>query len=226
VRVRYLAVLGFLVTLLCVTPSRSQTTGASNPPQDAAGASAPPSASQVPAAPQEKKRAKHVYTDDDFAAPPGDDLPPGTIGANNMAEYYLPKDPMTAKQLAALQQFANSQAAFDRSQSIVAISKLYLRDDDVPFRGRDDWSRRAFDAWTDIVKALSEFAQELQALRTQDAAIFAATQPSPQDLAQLHEQRTKLIEEWEPAKKAVNHFIVLENEAKDKAAEWKKYNAK
>jgi hypothetical protein len=36
----------------------------------------------------------------------------------------------------------------------------------------------------------------------------------------------KLIEDWEPAKKAVNHFIVLENEAKDKAAEWKKYNAK
>lgn len=224
--VRFLAVLGFLITVLCVTPSRCQTTGASNPPQNAAGASAPAPASQTPAVPQEKKRAQHVYTDDDFAAPPGDDLPPGTIGANNMAEYYLPKDPMTAKQLAALQQFANSQAAFDRSQSIAAISKLYLRDDDVAFRGRDDWNHRAFDAWTDIVKALSEFAQKLQALRTQDAAILAQVQPSPQDLAQLHEQRMKLIEEWEPAKKAVNHFIVLENEAKDKGAEWKKYNAK
>jgi len=101
-----------------------------------------------------------------------------------------------------------------------------LRDDDVPFRGRDDWNRRAFDAWTEIAKALSDFAQKLQALRTQDAAILAQAQPSPQDLAQLHAQRMKLIEDWEPAKKAVNHFIVLENEAKDKAAEWKKYNAK
>src|SRR5277367_3414299 len=176
--VRFLAVLAFLVTVLCVTPCQSQTNGISNPPQPDAGASASPAASQNPAAPQEKKRAKHVYTDDDFAAPPSDDLPPGTIGVNNMAEYYLPKDPMTAKQLAALQQFANSQAAFDRSQPIAAISKLYLRDDDVPFRGRDDWNRRAFDTWTDIVKALSEFAQKLQALRTQDAAVLAETQPS------------------------------------------------
>ena len=223
---KFPAVLGFLVTVVCVTPCRSQTTGASNPPQNDAGASAPAPASPIPAAPQEKKRAKHVYTDDDFAAPQSDELPPGTIGVNNMAEYYLPKDPMTAKQLAALQQFANSQAAFDRSQPIAAISKLYLRDDDVPFRGRDDWNRRAFDAWTDIVKALSEFAQKLQALRTQDAAVLAEKQPSPQDVAQLHEQRMKLIEDWEPARKAVNHFIVLENEAKDKAAEWKKYNAK
>jgi hypothetical protein len=226
VSVKYLAVLGFLITVLCVTPSRAQTTGGSNPPQNDGGTAAPTPASQIPGAPQEKKRAKHVYTDDDFAAPASDDLPPGTLGANNMAEYYLPKDPMTAKQLAALQQYANSQAAFDRSQSIAAISKLYLRDDDVPFRGRDDWNRRAFDAWTDIVKALSDFAQKLQALRTQDAAIVAQAQPTPQDLAQLHEQRVKLIEEWEPAKKAVNHFIVLENEAKDTAAEWKKYNAK
>jgi hypothetical protein len=224
--VRFLTVLAFLVTVLCVTPAHSQSTGASNPPQNDAGASAPTPASQIPAAPQEKKRAKHVYTDDDFAAPPSDELPPGTLGANNMAEYYLPKDPMTAKQLAALQQYVNSQAAFDRSQSIAAISKLYLRDDDVPFRGRDDWNRRAFDAWTEIAKALSDFAQKLQALRTQDAAILAQAQPSPQDLAQLHAQRMKLIEDWEPAKKAVNHFIVLENEAKDKAAEWKKYNAK
>jgi hypothetical protein len=186
VSVRFLALLAFLITVLCVTPSRCQTPGAPIPPQDAAGASAPSPASPIPAAPQEKKRAKHVYTDDDFGAPPSDDLPPGTIGANNMAEYYLPKDPMTAKQLAALQQFANSQAAFDRSQPSAAISKLYLRDDDVPFRGRDDWNRRAFDAWTDIVEALSDFAQKLQALRTQDAAILAQTQPSPRDLAQLH----------------------------------------
>jgi hypothetical protein len=226
VSVRFLAVLCFLVTVLCVTPSRSQTTSAPNPPLNAAGASAPAPASQIAAAPQEKKRAKHVYTDDDFGAPPSDDLPPGTIGANNMAQYYLPKDPMTAKQLAALQQYANSQAGFDRSQSIAAISKLYLRDDDVPFRGRDDWNRRAFDAWTDIVKALSDFAQKLQAMRSQDAALLAQAQPSPQDVAQLHEQRIKLIEEWAPANKAVNHFIILENEAKDKAAEWKKYNAK
>jgi hypothetical protein len=226
VSVKYLAVLGFLITVLCVTPSRAQTTGGTNPPQNDGGTAAPTPASQIPGAPQEKKRAKHVYTDDDFAAPASDDLPPGTLGANNMAEYYLPKDPMTAKQLAALQQYANSQAAFDRSQSIAAISKLYLRDDDVPFRGRDDWNRRAFEAWTEIVKALSDFAQKLQALRTQDAAILAQAQPTPQDLAQLHEQRVQLIEEWEPAKKAVNHFIVLENEAKDTAAEWKKDNAK
>jgi hypothetical protein len=176
--------------------------------------------------PQDKKHAKRVYTDDDFAAPPADDLPPGTIGATNMAASYLPKDPMTAKQLAELQQYASSQAAFERSQSIATIAKLYLRDDDVPFRGRDDWNHRAADVWTDIIKAISEFAQKLQVMRAADAAMLAQKELSPQEVAQLHEQRMKLIEDWEPALKAVNHFIVLENEAKDKAAEWKKYNAK
>jgi hypothetical protein len=182
----------------------------------------------APPAAQEKKHAKHVYTDDDFAASssPSDQLPPGVIGANNMAASFLPKDPMTAKQLAELQQYANSQAAFERSQSIATIAKLYLRDDDVPFRGRDDWNHRAFDAWTDIVKTISDFAQKLQAVRTADAAMLAQKELSPQEVAQLHEQRANLIEQWEPALKAVNHFIVLQNEAKDKAAEWRKYTAK
>lgn len=180
----------------------------------------------VPAAPQEKKHAKHVYTDDDFAAPASDALPPGVTGANNMAAYFLPKDPMTAKQLAELQQYANSQAAFDRTRSIDAIAKLYLRDDDVAFRGRDDWNRRAFDAWTDIVKTISDFAQKLQVVRSADAAMLAQKELAPQEVAQLHEQRVNLIQQWEPALKAVNRFIVLESEAKDKAAEWKKYNAK
>jgi hypothetical protein len=49
---------------------------------------------------------------------------------------------------------------------------------------------------------------------------------STQEVAQLHEQRMRLIAGWEPALKSVNRFIVLQNEAKDKAAEWKKYNAK
>jgi hypothetical protein len=180
----------------------------------------------APAPSQEKKHAKHVYTDDDFAAPPTESLPPGVLGANNMAASFLPKDPMTAKQLADLQQYANLQAAHNRTQSIEAVAKLYLRDDDVPFRGRDDWNRRASDAWAEIVKAISDFAQKLQAVRTADAAMLAQKEMSPQDVAQLHDQRMNLIEQWEPAEKAVNHFIVLQNEAKDKAAEWKKYNAK
>jgi hypothetical protein len=180
----------------------------------------------APAASQEKKHAKHVYTDDDFAAPASDDLPPGVIGANNMAAFYLPKDPMTSKQLATLQQYADSQAAHDRTQSIAAIAKLYLRDDDVPFRSRDDWNRRAFDAWTDIVKTISDFAQKLRLERAATAPMLGGKELSPQEVAQLHEQRMRLIADWEPALKSVNRFIVLQNEAKDKAAEWKKYNAK
>ena len=182
----------------------------------------------APAPAPQTKHAKHVYTDDDFAAPPGssDTLPPGVMRANNMAASFLPKDPMTAKQLAQLQQYANSQAAHNRTQSIDAIAKAYLRDDDVPFRGRDDWNRRAFDTWTEIAKAISDFAQRLQAVRTADAAMLAQKELSPQEVAQLHEQRMRLIEDWEPALKAVNHFIVLQNEARDKAAEWRKYNVK
>ncbi len=150
----------------------------------------------APAPSQQTKHAKHVYTDDDFSAPPGsgDTLPPGVMGANNMAASFLPKDPMTAKQLADLQQYANAQAAHNRTQSIESISKAYLRADDVPFRGRDDWNRRAFDAWTDIVKTISDFAQKLQTVRAADAAMLAQKELSPQEVAQLHEQRMKLIE--------------------------------
>lgn len=181
----------------------------------------------MPADATAKKHAKRVYTDDDLGPPSGgDDLPPESLRVNNMAAYFLPKDPMTAKQLATLQQYADSQAAFDRVQSIDYIGKAYLGANDVPFHGRDDWNRRAVDTWNDIVKTISDFAEKLRAIRAEDAALLAQTQYSPRDLSQLKEQRLRLIEEWEPARNAVNHFIALEEEAKQKAAEWKKYNSK
>jgi hypothetical protein len=224
---------GLLAACLALPTARAQSTGSPNPPPNPAaanGAVAPSGASQsaAPATtpPPEKKHAKHVYTDDDFGSPSADDLPAGSIHANNMAAYYLPKDPMTAQQLASLQQYADAQAAYNRVQSIESIAKLYLRDDDVPFHGRDDWNRRAFDTWTDIWKAIDDFAQKLRAVRSQDSALLAQPQSSPRDIAQLQEQRIRLIQEWEPAEKAVNHFIALEDEAKQKAAEWRKYNSK
>jgi hypothetical protein len=230
-RIRAVAWLALIAALFASPAARAQTAGSASPPSNPAapsGAVTPPGASQAPATtpPPEKKHAKHVYTDDDFASPASDDLPAGSIRANNMAAYYLPKDPMTAPQLASLQQYVDSQAAHNRVQSIESISGLYLRDDDVPFHRRDDWNRRAFDTWTDIWKAIDDFAQKLRTVRSQDAALLAQSQYSPRDIAQLQEQRIRLIQEWEPAEKAVNHFIALEDEAKQKAAEWRKYNSK
>ena len=230
---RTVAGFGLLAAFCALPTARAQSTGSPNPPPNAvatSGAVTPPGASQsaTPATtpPPEKKHARHVYTDDDFGSPSSDDLPPGSIRANNMAAYYLPKDPMTAQQLASLQQYADSQAAHNRVQSIESVAKLYLRDDDVPFHGRDDWNRKAFDTWTNIWKAIDDFAQKLRTVRSQDAALLAQSQYSPRDIAQLQEQRSRLILEWEPAEKAVNHFIALEDEAKQKAAEWRKYNSK
>jgi len=226
---RTVAGFGLLAAFCAVPTIRTQSTNSPNPPPNAAAASGavtPPGALQSAAPPPEKKHAKHVYTDDDFGSPASDDLPAGSIHANNMAAYYLPKDLMTAQQLASLQQYADAQAAHNRVQSIESIAKLYLRDDDVPFRGRDEWNRKAFDTWTDIWKAIDDFAQKLRTVRSQDAALLAQSQYSPRDIAQLQEQRTRLIQEWEPAEKAVNHFIALEDEAQQKAAEWRKYNSK
>ena len=228
---RGIAGAGLVAACLALPSARAQSTGSPSPAPNTAGASGAataPGSSQAPspAPPPKEKHAKHVYTDDDFSSPASDDLPAGSIRANNMAAYYLPKDLMTAKQLASLQQYADAQAAFNRVQSIEAIAKSYLRDADVPFHGRDDWNRRAFDTWTDIWKAIDEFAQKLRAVRSQDAALLAQSQYSPRDIAQLQDQRTRLIQAWEPAEKAVNHFIVLEDEAKQKAAEWRKYNSK
>ncbi len=221
--------LGLLAACLVSPPARAQSAGSQSPPANpapATGAVTPPGTSQSAAPAPEKKHAKHVYTDDDFGSPSTDDLPAGSIHASNMAAYYLPKDPMTAKQLASLQQYADAQAAHNRVQSIESTAKLYLRDDDVPFHGRDDWNRRAFDTWTDIWKAIDDFAQKLRTVRSQDVALLAQSQYSPRDIAQLQEQRTRLIQEWEPVEKVVSHFITLEDEAKQKAAEWRKYNSK
>lgn len=227
----FTAVLVLLAATLAMPSARAQSDGSASPNQSPAGATgavSPPGTSQAvpPATPQEKKHAKHVYTDDDFGASFGDDLPPGSIRANNMAAYYLPNDPMTAQQLASLQQYVSSQVAFNRAQSIASIAKLYLRDDDVPFHGRDDWDRRAFDTWTEIWKVMADFGQRLQAVRVADAALLAEPQHTPRELAHLREQRTQLIAEWGLGEKAVNHFIALEHEANQKAAEWRKYNSR
>ncbi len=212
--------LALAVCLLLGPAAAAQSNTNATAPEAASPATQTPAPGSAP----EKKHAKHVYTDDDFSSPAGEDLPAGTQGDYNMAQTFLPKDPMTAKQLASLQNYVLAQVGNNRMQTKTQISKLYLRDDDVPFHGRDDWDNRMFGVWTDLWKAMEDFSQKLSAIRSQDAAVLTQSQLSPQDLAKLQEDRKQLIADWEPARKFSNRFIVLQHEASEKAAEYRKYN--
>jgi hypothetical protein len=223
-----------LAAMLLAPSARAQTTGASNttPPPPASQTPAPAPTPATPATipatatatPTEKKHAKHVYTDDDFSSPSGDDSPSGPM-PNNVVQTFLPKDPMTAKQLADLQRLITLEVTFNRAQTKESIAKLYLRTDDVAFRGRDEFDQNMFEVWTEVWKSMEEYTHKLAEVQRADAALFAQGQLGPGDLAQLQEQRKQLIEEWGPSLKLLSRFSGLQLEASEKAAEWRKYNS-
>jgi hypothetical protein len=205
-------------TLLALTPSaHAQSPGSSSPATIPAPSPAPDAA---------KKHAKHVYTDDDFSSPSSADvLPAGMVPAFNVVEKnFLTTEPMTAQQLDKLMAYVLPQVANNRAQTKVNIAQLYLRDDNVPFTGRDDWDRRMFDIWTDLWKSMDDFSRKLQSIRNQDAPILSKSQPTDRDLSQLRDDRKALIEAWEPTRKLVDRFAVLKREASEKAAEWRQAN--
>jgi hypothetical protein len=204
--------------LLALTPAaNAQSNGASSPP-----ATIP---AQAPAPEAAKKHAKHVYTDDDFASPSADALPEGMMPAFNVVEKnFLPSEPMTAKQLDNLLAFVLGQVTNNRAQTKEHIAQLYLRDDNVPFDGRDDWDRRMFEVWTALWHSMDDFSHKLESIRIQDNPILSESQPTVRDLSQLRDDRKTLIEAWEPSRKLVDQFAVLKHEASEKAAEWRKAN--
>lgn len=194
------------------SPARAQ----SNSGTTAAPSSAP--------ATTEKKHAKHVFTDDDFAPPPSAGSPAGSIHTGNTAASFLPRDPMSAKELASYKAYLDGQIGYHRIQTAASVSKLYLGADDVPFRGREDWNRRMMDCYNSITKALEDSRVQEEAVRREDAAILAMVPAllAPNDIVKLQQDRRRLLQSFEPVVAADDRFMTLKEEAAELATEWRK----
>jgi hypothetical protein len=194
---------------------------AQSPPPE----SKPQSSSEAAAAsPQPSKKARHVYTDDDFASKRST----GSSGDVDVSAQWslvglLRKDPITAKDIAEVQKLVLPSYQFNLSQTRASVANLYLQQyKDVAFAGRPEWEDRLFVEFECTRAAQADFVKKLDAVSKDPEYrdLLVATQLSEAELRKLGELRKQLIADWEPIRACNAKFDVIRKEGWWRASEW------
>ena len=161
-----------------------------------------------------RKRAKHVYTDDDFPfrSSATEAKEPNLEGFYVVRSYLLP-EPLTLAHIEKLQKDFAASISFNRVQTKQAIAKLYLADKDKPFEGREDWENRMMAVWKAHVAALEAYEKDVVFLKQQNMALLAVKKPEGDDLVKLHELCQQLIARYKPVAILTRQFQDLNDEA-------------
>ncbi|HYL83619.1 MAG TPA: hypothetical protein VE263_05250 [Candidatus Angelobacter sp.] len=193
---------------------------AQNPPAD----SKPQSSGDAAAgSAQPVKKAKHVYTDDDFASRRST----GSAGVDVSGQWpltgLLRKDPITAKDFAEVQKLVLPSYQFNLTQTRASVANLYLQQyKDAAFDGRDEWENRLFTEFECTREAQADFVKKLDAVSKDPEyrRLLEATQLSEPELKKLAELRKQLIADWEPIRVCNAKFDVIRKEGWWRASEW------
>ena len=196
---------------------------AQNPPSD----SKPPGTDAAAAnAAQPAKKAKHIYTDDDFASTRGSG---GSGGVQASSQYsvegQIPKDPMTQKEFTSLQRNIVTSYQFNLGKTKDFIANRYLqRYKDARFEGRTEWEDRLFAEFECTRNAQGDYVKELQAVSNsaEYTALMSATRFRDSDLKRIGELRAKLIADWNPVAVCETKFDVIRQEGWQRAETWLK----
>jgi len=172
---------------------------------------------------QPAKKAKHVYTDDDFAPRRSS----GSAGVDVSSQWslvgILRKDPITAKDIAEVQKLVVPSYEFNLKQTRGSVANLYLQQyKDVAFADRPEWEDRLFAEFECTRSAQSDFIKKLDAV-AQDPEyrdLLTAAQLSEPEFKKLGELRQRLIADWEPIRVCEAKFDVIRKEGWLRAAEW------
>ncbi len=138
---------------------------AQNPPPESKPQSSSDAAAVSGAQPAQK--AKHVFTNDDFAStrPPGGSDAGVDVSSQWTVESFFPKDPVTAKDIAALQKFITPSYQFNLRQTKASVANLYLQQyKDVAFTGRGEWEERLFAGFECTRSAQGDYVKELDSV--------------------------------------------------------------
>lgn len=197
---------------------------AQNPPPE----SKPQSSSKAAEAgnAQPAKKAKHVFTNDDFGSTRPDSSDTTVdISSQWTVESFFPKDPVTAKEIAALQKFIMPSYLFNLRQTKTSVATLYLQNyKDVAFEGRGEWEERLFAGFECTRSAQSDYVKELDSASKdpQYRDLLTATRFSDGELRKIGALRTRLIAGWQPVRVCNAKFDVIRKEGWERAEEWLK----
>jgi hypothetical protein len=199
---------------------------AQNPPPD----SKPQSGGNTAAAgnAQPVKKAKHVYTDDDFAAPRSSGSAGVDVSSQWSIEGVLRKDPMTAKDFEEVQKLVMPSYQFNLQQTTASVANLYLQQyKDVAFAGRSEWEERLFAEFECTRSAQGEYVKLLDSVSKDPEYrdLLVATRFSDSELRKIGELRTRLIAGWQPIRVCNAKFDVIRKEGWWRASEWLKTHA-
>lgn len=172
---------------------------------------------------QPGKKAKHVYTDDDFASRRSS----GGAGVDVSSQWslvgLLRQDPITAKDLAEVQKLVVPSYEFNLKQTRASVANLYLQQyKDVAFAGRPEWEDQLFVEFECARSAQADFIKEFDAVSKDPEyrGLLAAAQLSEPELKKLAELRQRLIADWEPIRVCNAKFDVIRKEGWGRASEW------
>ncbi len=198
---------------------------AQNPPPESKPQSSSDAAAVSGAQPAQK--AKHVFTNDDFAStrPPGGSDAGVDVSSQWTVESFFPKDPVTAKDIAALQKFITPSYQFNLRQTKASVANLYLQQyKDVAFTGRGEWEERLFAGFECTRSAQGDYVKELDSVSRDPEYrdLLAATRFSDSELRKIGELRARLIAGWQPVRVCNAKFDVIRKEGWQRAEEWLK----
>jgi hypothetical protein len=214
-------VLGCFVSTLLLAALAAPGTSQNPPPE-----SKPQSSSEAGARGngQPAKKAKRVFTNDDFssthASGGGVD-----VSAQWSVDSFFPKDPVTAKDIAAVEKFITPSYLFNLRQTKVSVANLYLQQyKDVAFAGRGEWEERLFAGFDCTRAAQGDYVKELDSVSKAPEYhdLLVAEKFTDSELRILGDLRARLIAGWEPVRVCNAKFDVIRKEGWARADEWLK----
>jgi hypothetical protein len=214
----FLAPASLLATL--TTPGAAQDQPPESKPQSSRDAA-------VPSNVQPAKKPKHVYTDDDFAStrPSGGSGAGIDVSSQWTVESFFSKDPVTAKDIAALQKFITPSYQFNLRQTKAPVANLYLQHyKDLTFAGRGEWEERLFAGFECTRSAQGNYVKELDSASRDPEYhdLLTSTRLSDSELRKMGDLRAHLIAGWEPVRVCNAKFDVIRKEGWQRADEWLK----
>jgi hypothetical protein len=219
-------VLHFLAPALMLAALAPRGVAQSPPPE-----SKPQSSSEAATGgSQPSKKAKHVYTDDDFASthPSGGGDAGVDISSQWSVDDFFPKDPVTAKDIAAVQKFITPSYQFNLRQTKESVANLYLKQykqyKDATFAGWGEWEERLFAAFECTRSAQGDYVKELDSVSKDPEYrdLLLATRFSDGELRKMGVLRARLIADWRPVRVCNAKFDIIRKEGWQRADEWLK----
>ena len=219
-------VLYFLAPALFLAALAPRGAAQSPPPE-----SKPPSSSEAAAgSPQPSKKAKHVYTDDDFASARSSGSAEAGVDISSQwsVDDFFPKDPVTAKDIAAVQKFITPSYYFNLRQTKESVANLYLHQykqyKDATFAGQDEWEERLFAAFECTRSAQGDYVKELDSVSKDPEYrdLLVSTRFSDSELRKMGVLRARLIADWRPVRVCNAKFDIIRKEGWQRADEWLK----